>query len=209
MEFHLGNPPCTHTFRGTITLTCGDNLASYFVGGYKQLSSAFRKCRFCLAVFTDMQEKVHLCVQSSVYKYDVYPCSFVQQNFYHVQERHTNSILMLWTWTHGNNIWATIWLYFEFIILLPCHYRFASRHYAWYPGGELATRSEGASKLSHTREVFFLLGSTQKIERFPYMQTDKANKPVSILTASLTSSDHSLKQKGRYIILVLNNMHVS
>ena len=58
MEFHLGNPSRTYTFRGTITLMCGDNLASYFVGGYKQLSSAFRKCRFCLAVFTDMQEKV-------------------------------------------------------------------------------------------------------------------------------------------------------
>lgn len=68
MEFCLGS--CTYTFRGTITLTCGDNLASYFVGGYKQLSSAFRKCRFCLAVSTDMQEKVsfmYMCIQRTLY----------------------------------------------------------------------------------------------------------------------------------------------
>ena len=49
VEFNLGDPPQKYTFRGTLTLVSGDNLASNFIGGYKQLSSALRKCRFCMA----------------------------------------------------------------------------------------------------------------------------------------------------------------
>ncbi len=36
-------------FRGTITVVAADNL-----GGYMTLSSATRKCRFCMATGTDM-----------------------------------------------------------------------------------------------------------------------------------------------------------
>ena len=46
------------SFRGTLTLVSGDNLGSNFIGGYKHLSSALRKCRFCMAVAEDMREKV-------------------------------------------------------------------------------------------------------------------------------------------------------
>ena len=48
------------------------------------------------------------------------------------------------------------------------------------------------------KSFFSLDVLNQKIERFPYMQTDKDNKPVTILAATLTSRDHSLKQKGTY-----------
>lgn len=48
----------SHTFRGTLTLVTGDNLGSQFVGGYKQLASALRKCCYCMAVAEDMQQKV-------------------------------------------------------------------------------------------------------------------------------------------------------
>ena len=47
-------------YYGTILLLSTDNLAAHFVGGYKSLSSAFRKCRFCLAVREDMNNKVKL-----------------------------------------------------------------------------------------------------------------------------------------------------
>ena len=47
-----------YTVMGTITLLAGDNLASQFLGGYKSLASAFRKCRHCMAVQTDMETKV-------------------------------------------------------------------------------------------------------------------------------------------------------
>ena len=35
-----------------------DNPAACTLGGYKNLHSAFRKCRTCMAVDTDIQEKV-------------------------------------------------------------------------------------------------------------------------------------------------------
>ena len=36
----------------------------------------------------------------------------------------------------------------------------------------------------------------QKVQRFPYLQTDKDNKPAVILSAHLNASEHTLKQKG-------------
>lgn len=47
-----------YRFRGTVTLVPGDNLASQYLGGYKGLASALRKCRHCLAVNEDIQSKV-------------------------------------------------------------------------------------------------------------------------------------------------------
>lgn len=46
------------TLRGTVTLVSADNLAAQAIGGYKALHSAFRKCRYCMAVDADMQTKV-------------------------------------------------------------------------------------------------------------------------------------------------------
>ena len=47
-----------NALRGTVTLVSGDNLGSNYIGGFKQMSSALRKCRFCMAVASDMCEKV-------------------------------------------------------------------------------------------------------------------------------------------------------
>ena len=52
----------TYTLRGTLSLVTGDNLGIHFIGGYKQLSSALRKCRHCMAVAYDMAQKVELHV---------------------------------------------------------------------------------------------------------------------------------------------------
>ena len=48
-----------YMFRGTVSLFPADNLASQYVGGYKALNAALRKCRQCLAVQEDMQSKVY------------------------------------------------------------------------------------------------------------------------------------------------------
>ena len=37
----------------------------------------------------------------------------------------------------------------------------------------------------------------RKIESFPYGYIDSPNKPIPIMSTSLTSSDHSLKQNGK------------
>ena len=41
-------------------MVLGDNLASQYLGGYKALNAAFRKCRHCLATAEDMA--VNVCV---------------------------------------------------------------------------------------------------------------------------------------------------
>ena len=56
VQFQLGKE--IYTFRGTLTLVVGDNLGSQYIGGFKQLASALRKCRYCMAVAEDMSQKV-------------------------------------------------------------------------------------------------------------------------------------------------------
>ena len=47
----------------------GDNLGSQYIGGYKQLSSALRKCRFCMTVLDDMQQKVRTHIGNTILMY--------------------------------------------------------------------------------------------------------------------------------------------
>ena len=47
-----------YTFQGTLAIVVGDNLGSQYIGGYKQLASALRKCRYCMAIAEDMSQKV-------------------------------------------------------------------------------------------------------------------------------------------------------
>ena len=49
---------------GTITIVSADNLASQMIGGYKQLASALRKCRFCMATDEEVQNKVRTTINS-------------------------------------------------------------------------------------------------------------------------------------------------
>jgi len=46
--------------RGTLILGCGDNPAANLMSGFKSLTSAFRKCRSCMATASDIQTKVSL-----------------------------------------------------------------------------------------------------------------------------------------------------
>ena len=46
--------------RGTLILGCGDNPAANLMSGFKSLTSAFRKCRSCMATASDFQTKVSL-----------------------------------------------------------------------------------------------------------------------------------------------------
>ena len=66
--------------RGTLILGCADNLAANLIAGYKSLTSAFRKCRSCMAIATEMKTKVcnifcHIYIL--IYMY----CSFMKTNF--------------------------------------------------------------------------------------------------------------------------------
>ena len=77
-----------YVLKGTISLVPGDNLASQYLGGYKGLASALRKCRQCMAVDDDMQSKVSKVTCSDhrkgFYDYCIYvPCTlqFVSEAF--------------------------------------------------------------------------------------------------------------------------------
>lgn len=48
----------TKLLRGALTVVSADNPAATLIGGYKQLHSALRKCRDCLACDGDMKTKV-------------------------------------------------------------------------------------------------------------------------------------------------------
>ena len=56
----------TYNFRGSLALVPADNLASQYIGGYKALNSALRKCRHCMAVKETMSQQVQC-----VYMYDI------------------------------------------------------------------------------------------------------------------------------------------
>ena len=56
VQFQFDGMPMA--FRGTLTVVSADNLASWSIGGFKALASAFRKCQYCMAVDEDMQTKV-------------------------------------------------------------------------------------------------------------------------------------------------------
>ena len=57
----------TYTFRGTLTLASGDNLASHYLGGFKSPSGAFRKCRQCMGTEDEIKTKVSNIIILLVY----------------------------------------------------------------------------------------------------------------------------------------------
>ena len=45
-------------FKGSIAVVVADNLASQYIGGFKALNAALRKCRQCTTTDDDMKTKV-------------------------------------------------------------------------------------------------------------------------------------------------------
>ena len=52
----------TMYLRGALTSVVADNPASNLIGGFKNLSSAYRKCGDCLANSEDIQTKVECLI---------------------------------------------------------------------------------------------------------------------------------------------------
>lgn len=53
------NNDTEHTFHGTVFLALADTQAAHQLGGYKEgVGFSLRKCRDCMATFSDMQTKV-------------------------------------------------------------------------------------------------------------------------------------------------------
>ena len=58
-------PHGKQSFRGTLAIGSADNLASQLLGGFKALSGAIRKCRYCMAGNEKMQTKVKKAVENT------------------------------------------------------------------------------------------------------------------------------------------------
>ena len=57
--------------RGTLTLVSADNPAANLIAGYKSLTSAFRKCRTCMAVTEDMRTQVCLGITIAMFEHHI------------------------------------------------------------------------------------------------------------------------------------------
>ena len=55
----------TQYLRGALTSVVADNPASNLIGGFKNLSSAYRKCRDCLATSEEIQTMVKCAIRFS------------------------------------------------------------------------------------------------------------------------------------------------
>ena len=53
----------------TRNLVCADNPAANLMGGFKSLTSAYRRCRVCLATNDDVQKKVRFNLDNYVHMY--------------------------------------------------------------------------------------------------------------------------------------------
>ncbi|XP_046858574.1 uncharacterized protein LOC124452023 [Xenia sp. Carnegie-2017] len=56
-EFIINNQ--RRCFAGTIAFISGDNLGSQYLGGFKQGSQSYRKCRVCMGNATEITEMFH------------------------------------------------------------------------------------------------------------------------------------------------------
>uniref|UniRef100_A0A1X7T9Z5 Uncharacterized protein n=1 Tax=Amphimedon queenslandica TaxID=400682 RepID=A0A1X7T9Z5_AMPQE len=169
-----------HNFRGTITIVCADNLASWSLGGYKALASALRKCRFCMAIAEDMSSK------------------FLSEEFQpRTRITHANHVTHLAGPLHDHI--ATTYGIVRDSILNQSQFFHVTEGLApdimhdILEGALQYETKELLIYVTQERRLISLSFLNQQIESFPYGYCDSSNKP-SIIT--LTSHDHSLKQSA-------------
>lgn len=152
---HLTIRGTTKIIYGTVIAACGDNLGSQLLGGYKQLASATRKCRYCMATKDDINTKVYLhLIYTSVWHAKVHVQLYVTMQLWKsTLQCYTLSITVLHqqaSLTYQTNVWEALWttdhnrqgacsqsLWYrekcssQPAHLLPCGRRPASRCHAW------------------------------------------------------------------------------
>uniref|UniRef100_A0A1X7V4A6 Uncharacterized protein n=1 Tax=Amphimedon queenslandica TaxID=400682 RepID=A0A1X7V4A6_AMPQE len=173
---------CVHHFYGTISVFQGDNLGSQFIGGYKSLASAHRKCRHCLSVSDDMQSKflAHEFKERnrSTHEYHIRALKTNSATHEHISKSfgiNEDSVLHKSTYFHITEGLVPDIMHDVLEGCLP------------YVVKEMLKVF-----ISHK---FISLSLLEKIiSKFPYGITDKANKPSVISSTTLKNKDHNLKQ---------------
>jgi hypothetical protein len=184
-----------HNIRGTISLVCADNLASWSLGGYKALASALRKCRFCMAVAEDMASK------------------FLSEEF-QPRTRITHSSHCAYVGGPLHEHVATTYGVVRDSILNQSRFFHVTEGLA--PDimhdvleGVLQYETKELLKyLVQQRKIISLSFLNEQIENFSYGYCDLPNKPMPITQQSLNSHDHCLKQTGISIVLLMPDLHL-
>jgi hypothetical protein len=192
---------------GTITLVPADNLASQFLGGYKALASALRKCRQCLAVMSDMKSKVLIInnIQHSV-SLSPYLCDtqFRSEDFVErTKATHKNHVALLDSPGLRQHIATTYGLHRDSILN-------SSKYFHVTEGlipdimhdvleGSMQYEVKELLKCLFRRRLLSLVELNDIAKTFPYAPCDAKNKPSLISTTTMASSDNLLKQTGKRV----------
>ena len=188
-----------YNFHGTMTVVPAHNLASQYLGGYKSLSAAPRKCRHCMAVDADMQQQVRI---HTIMHNDISPyAQFFSEAFQpRTRETHTLQCASL-----GGPLQAhfstTYGLHRDSILN-------RSRYFHVTEGlipdamhdileGILPLETKELLKHHIAAKVFSLADLNKATESFAYARPDSRNKPAPISSKTLSSNDHALKQTGK------------
>ena len=190
----------TYHFRGTLTIVSADNPASHLIGGYRSLSSALRKCRFCMAIdITESVCNILLFVVSITVVY-IFAFQYYSEDFQsRTRITHANHCSILeanpeyFATTYGiqrDSILNESKLFHVTEGLPMDAMHDLHEGVVQYETTELLKKliSEGIITLQQVNDA---------ILSFPYSYTDASNKPVPIENTTLTSRDHKLKQTGK------------
>uniref|UniRef100_A0A1X7T5K3 Uncharacterized protein n=1 Tax=Amphimedon queenslandica TaxID=400682 RepID=A0A1X7T5K3_AMPQE len=170
-------------FYGSLFLVPGDNLASQYLGGYKSLASAHRKCRTCMTTNEDMQNKVAALSSSATRPHIESTFGLCQDSVFHQSQYFHITDGLVPDIMHD--------------VLEGC----------------LPYVMKEMMKLYIDRKLISLNDMNDLIISFPYGSTDFSNKPSLITSKTLKSSDHALKQTasqywclGRLLPLIIGHL---
>lgn len=205
VTFQLGGTE--YTFNGSFALIPGDNLASQYLGGYKALASALRKCRQCMAVDDGMQSEVG-CITYLCFTYTdacvlCVVSQFVSEAFQpRTRETHAAQCSSL-NGPLRDHMATTFGIHRDSILN-------TSRYFHVTEGlvpdvmhdvleGALPLEVKELIKYLISKKTISLSELNKAVESFEYAGLDACNKPTPIALSTLSSCDHSLKQTGTLV----------
>lgn len=196
-----------YNFKGTIALVPGDNLASQFLGGYKALNAALRKCRHCMATVEDMNSKVSyiLLITVTILKTFYLTMQFVAESFQsRTRETHQHQCSTLTGSLQQHNSIA-FGIRHDSILNQSSYFHVTE---GLCPDimhdvleGSLAYEIKELIRHLILSKVITLECLNDSLSKFPYYGADACNKPSPLGKNVITSADHGLKQSGKQIYL--------
>lgn len=200
--------------RGTLTIRSADNPAANLIGGYKSLTSAFRKCRTCMTVESDMQTKVgfvkEMCLCSLIIIITVYIVNTSVVCIILLIQFHESEFILRTRETHSyhcSSLDGPLHDHMATAYGITCNSVLNSSRFFHVVDGLIPDVMhvilEGTLQLHlkwllryliRGEELFSLETLNHRIQSFKYGQADSKNKPTIISHETLSSSSNSVIQ---------------